>query len=113
MHARLRRDYTTQHVDPISFRIDETIQVSHRDDEWPEYLWATDPRGRSGWVHQGFLDADNGQALATRDYDARELDALAGDRVRMIEEAGGWWWCENSNGATGWLPARDLDIDNG
>jgi hypothetical protein len=45
------------------------------------------------------------------DYTARELDADAGQRVMLIDEAGGWWWCENEQGAQGWLPARDLEIE--
>ena len=48
-----------------------------------------------------------------RDYDARELDANAGDSVRLIEFAGGWWWAENEIGETGWLPERDLHIEPG
>lgn len=111
MRATLRRDYRTQYADPVRFARGETVGVGRRDDEWPQYLWATDAGGRSGWVHERFLDADAGTARATRDYTARELDARAGDAVRLLEEAGGWWWCENEHGAQGWLPARDLEIE--
>ena len=72
-------------------------------------IWATDPRGRSGWVHQGYLDGDT----VLRDYDARELDGNAGDSVRMIELAGGWWWVENEIAERGWLPERVLAIEPG
>jgi SH3-like domain-containing protein len=110
--ARVVRDYRTQYPDPVRFAQGETVAVGARDTEWPEFVWATDAGGRSGWVHQRYLDADRGTARATRDYSARELDASAGEQVRLIEEAGGWWWCESATGAQGWLPARDLDLGN-
>jgi SH3-like domain-containing protein len=109
--ATLRRDYRTQYHDPIGFLRGETVRLGERDGEWPEFIWATDARGRSGWVHQRYLDRDHGEAIATCDYDARELDARAGECVELVEEAGGWWWAKNTEGAQGWLPARDLAME--
>ena len=110
--AVLLRDYRTKYRDPLRFARGATVQVGRRDEEWPEFLWATDAGGRSGWVHQRWLDGERGPATALRDYSARELDAAAGEPVRLLEEAGGWWWCENLQGAQGWLPARDLRMDD-
>lgn len=109
--ARLLRDYRTRYHDPVGFARGETVTVGKRDDEWPQYFWAIDVRGRNGWVHQRFLEATSGVTRAARDYTACELDADAGETVRLLEEAGGWWWCENSAGAQGWLPARDLETE--
>jgi SH3-like domain-containing protein len=108
--AVLLRDYRTQYADPVRFARGEAVQVGARDSDWPEFLWATDAGGRSGWVHQRYLDGPSGAARAVRDYTAQELDADAGEAVQLIEEAGGWWWCENTRGAQGWLPAHDLRI---
>ncbi len=111
MHARLLRDYRTQYPDPIRFGVGERVRVGARDTEWPEFLWATDATGRSGWVHERYLCGTAGDSAARRDYDARELDADAGDTVQLIEEAGGWWWSQAADGRRGWLPARDLHIE--
>lgn len=111
MKARLLRDYRSQYPDPIRFRAGECVVLGECDREWPEFLWATDAYGRSGWVHQRFLDAATGTATAIRDYIARELDADTGETVALIEEAGGWWWAQNTEGEQGWLPARDLHIE--
>lgn len=111
MRARLLRDYRTQYHDPVRFVRGDAVQAAQRDTEWPEFLWATDAGGRSGWVHQDYLDGDRGKVSAVRDYSARELDAAAGEAVRLIEQAGGWWWVENERGEQGWLPARDLSIE--
>lgn len=110
--ARLLRDYRSQYRDPLRFTRGEAIDVGARDSEWPEYLWATDAAGRSGWVHQRYIDADHGRATALHDYSAQELDAAVGERVLLLDEAGGWWWCESERGARGWLPARDLRIED-
>lgn len=111
MFAVLLRDYRTQYHDPVRFARGDAVVVGARDTEWPEFLWATDAAGRSGWVHQSYLAGDRGTVLGARDYTARELDADAGERVRLIEQAGGWWWAENERGAQGWLPARDLSME--
>ena len=107
MHARLRCDYRPQYADPIRFAAGEPLVLGKRDTEWPEFVWATDVAGRSGWVHQDRLDGTR----AARDYDARELHADAGARVRLIEAAGGWWWAEDERGLSGWLPERDLEFE--
>ena len=46
MKARLVRAYAAQHADPIAFAAGEPVVVGIRDEEWPEFWWATDPRGR-------------------------------------------------------------------
>jgi SH3-like domain-containing protein len=111
MRARLLRDYRTQYPDPIRFGAGERVVLGARDSEWPEFLWATDAAGRSGWVHEKYLCGSTGETTARRDYDARELDADTGQTVELIEEAGGWWWSQAADGRSGWLPARDLDIE--
>jgi len=106
--ATLIRSYHTQYQQPIAFSAGETVLLGERDVEWTEFIWATDVRGSSGWVHQRWLDRDHGNATAIRDYSARELDAEAGETLELIEEAGGWWWAQKNDGASGWLPARDV-----
>jgi len=109
MHATLKASYRARHRNPIAVVTGETVILGIRDVDWPEFIWATDPRGRSGWVHQSALQEN----VATRDYDARELDANAGDSVRLVELLGGWWWAENEISERGWLPERVLTIEPG
>ncbi len=108
--ARVLREYRTQYHDPIEFRSGETVQLGQRDSEWPEFIWATDPRGRSGWAPSSLLSTEHSSARALADYSARELDADAGQIVHLLREVGGWWWAKNSLDQCGWIPARDLHI---
>jgi hypothetical protein len=109
MHATLKSNYRARHRNPIAVVTGESVILGIRDVDQPEFIWATDPRGRSGWVHQSCLQGD----VVLRDYDARELDANAGDSVRLVELLGGWWWAENEIGERGWLPERALAIESG
>jgi hypothetical protein len=109
MYARLSNNHHARYRNPLAVVAGEKVTLGIRDVDWPEFIWATDPRGRSGWIHQGFLDGDT----VLRDYDAREIEGNTGDAVRLIELAGGWWWAENEIGERGWLPERVLTIEPG
>ncbi len=109
MHAKLSANYRAKYRNPVAVVSGESVILGIRDVDWPEFIWATDPRGRSGWIHQSCLEGN----VLNRDYDARELDANAGDAVRLIELLGGWWWAENEIGERGWLPERVLAIEPG
>ena len=50
---------------------------------------------------------------ALHDREGPELQANAGDPVRLMELSGGWWWAENIIGEKGWLPEHALSIDPG
>lgn len=112
MQARVLRDYRTQYAEPITMSVGERVVLGARDTEWPEFIWGTDVRGRSGWVPARVLDRDRGDACCIVDYSARELDADAGETLNLIHETGGWWWCENARQQQGWLPATHLDLDD-
>jgi hypothetical protein len=108
--ARMLRSYRAKYADPIAFAAGEALTLGERDQEWPDFVWATDPRGRSGWAPLAAIDARLVPAIACESYSARELDADAGATLTLLRETGGWWWARNGAGAEGWLPARDLEI---
>ncbi len=96
--------YQAQFLDPIAFVQGEQVQLQQRDTQWPEFIWAIDIRGRSGWVHDSFIDVTAFPTISVRDYDARELSVEVGDEVEIIESLGGWHWCQNKFGIRGWIP---------
>ena len=86
MYARLSTNHRARYRNPLAVVAGEKVILGIRDVDWPEFIWATDPRGRSGWIHQGFLDGDT----VVRDYDAREIDgklkaqaSIQGEAVRV------------------------------
>ena len=111
MHARVARNYRTQYHDPVTIVVGETVLLGARDDEWPRFIWGTDPYGRSGWIPDDVLDRDSGEARCIRDYSARELDVDVDESLQLLAETGGWWWCENTRGQQGWVPATHLNLE--
>ncbi|WP_313459334.1 SH3 domain-containing protein [Stenotrophomonas sp.] len=111
MRARLLGPYRSQYSNPLRFRTGQIVELGVRDEEWPAFAWVRTDDGRAGWAPVAWLQVlDDGRAEALRDYDARELDVESGELVKLHHEHGGWWWSERANGATGWLPARDLEL---
>ncbi|MBX9400187.1 peptide-binding protein [Lysobacter sp. BMK333-48F3] len=120
MRALVVAGYRAQYHDPIAFERGAVVRLGERDSEWPAFVWTTLDDGRAGWAPLDWLrpldPAVDGalRAQALRDYDARELDVEAGQRLRLIDELGGWWWAQREDGAQGWVPARNLGtIDDG
>ena len=113
--GQVSRDYRATNADPITVRAGEPLLLSGRVEPWmdqPEWIWvwATDPRGKSGWVPQTYILQQGDQASARYDYSARELDAGAGEIVRIEREESGWYWCANHQGEQGWLPVDHVHL---
>ena len=109
MHARVRHDHRPARRDAVSFRAGDRVERGPVDADWPGWFEVTDARGRRGRMPKGWFDGD----VAARDFDGRELEANAGDSVRLIELSDGWWWAENQIGEKGWLPEHALVIEPG
>ncbi len=93
---------------PITLERGARVAVLRRDTTWPEWLWCRDAGGREGWVHQSVLSIEGERATAQRHYDAIELTAEVGERLRCSERLGGWAWCTHEQGQAGWIPEANL-----
>ena len=57
--------------------------------------------------------AELGQtAMAIKDYDATELTASVGEELKIYYEEFGWCWSSNRNGIKGWIPKKNLKLEN-
>ncbi len=94
------------HADPIKFSRGAVVEVGRRDNSWPEWFWCRSADGREGWVHESFfkVEVDGERAVTLRDFDAIELSVQPGEALRCIERVGGWAWCMNARGHSGWVP---------
>ena len=98
--------YTAKYTDPISFRAGERVTVQRADDEYPGWHWCVGGNGKEGWVHESFLSATTGVALAVRDYTAAELTVTGGEEGRLLDRLSAWAYLELNDGRIGWLPAE-------
>ncbi len=108
-----------ENLDPLSVKSGEELQVSERQDAWqdnPEWIWVwcTDPRDKSAWAPFDLLEPLPGQgryrARAGYTYDAVELPVASGDEIVVNSEKNGWYWCTNSQGEQGWVPADHVTL---
>ncbi|TYT27075.1 peptide-binding protein [Luteimonas viscosa] len=88
--------------------IGDRVVLGERDDEWPQFVWAT-ATGIGGWIPATLFDAEHGPATALAAYDTTELDVDPGEPLVLHHELADWWWVENTRGARGWVPARKIE----
>jgi hypothetical protein len=110
IRANVIKPYQAAYPDPICVQTGEVLQTGRRDDEWPGWVWCTDPRGKSGWAPEELISIENGQTTAAFDYDARELSAISGERVELLEFRRGWYRAVKADGQSGWLPQTVLAL---
>jgi len=109
IHGRILAPHIAPDGIPLTVRKGDSVGIGHRHETWNDYAWCTDRSGSSGWVPLSVLDSREGHGLALEDYSAQQLDVEAGDRVRLMWKAAGWWWCENRDGDRGWLPIEIVE----
>ncbi|WP_226467782.1 SH3 domain-containing protein [Luteimonas panaciterrae] len=88
----------------------DMVTLGERDTDWPQFIWTSLASGLGGWIPSILFDRDVGEAVAQQDYDTRELDADPGDVLTLHYEMADWWWAENAQGASGWIPARAIEM---
>ena len=88
----------------------DEVTLGERDNDWPQFVWTTLASGLGGWIPSVLFDRDMGLATAQREYDTQELDADVGQILTLHHELADWWWAENERGASGWIPARAIEI---
>ena len=107
--CRVKAGYHAVYPEPIIVRAGEALVVGKEDPEYPGWIWCTDRNGKSGWVPDDCIEHTGGSAKARYDYAATELSASAGEKLIITEEKGGWAWCINGSGQSGWLPVANLE----
>jgi hypothetical protein len=86
------------------------VTVGRNDTQWPGFVWCTNQAGKGSWTPENFIERTGERGTARRDYDATELSAAVGEELVIGEEAGGWLWCTNSQGQSGWIPADNVEV---
>lgn len=109
-HVRVITPYVSSAPHPVRFRQGEDVVVGRRDQQWTSYVWGADQSGRAGWVPEEYLRITGpAEAVALRDYDATELTVARGERLEVLDEAGGWLLCRTAAGLTGWVPSDHVE----
>lgn len=102
--------YAPQYADPVAIESGAQVRFVARSDdgEFPGWRWAVAADGRAGWVPQAWFRVNGDSGVARRSYSARELAVRPGDRLREIEELGGWVLAYRAGEQLGWVPQSAL-----
>jgi len=99
--------------DPLEVRQGSAVSVGERDSQWPGFLRCTAADGKRGWIAEEYLEIRDSSALLRRDYSANELTVNENELLKILDAAGGWFWCENASGERGWVPALNVRLVTG
>jgi hypothetical protein len=110
LHGRVVAEHRAPDRPAIQVAQGDAVTLGERDSDWPQFVWTTLASGLGGWIPSVLFDRELGAATAQKDYDTRELDADIGELLKLHYDMAGWWWAENSHGASGWIPARAIQI---
>ncbi len=94
---------------PLVVSPGDRVRVGERDEEWPAFVFVTTQAG-AGWVPARHIEVEGDFGTVRVSYDTTELAAAKGQIVEMIRDdpESGWVWCQDAQGAQGWLPHRVL-----
>lgn len=104
--------YETVYKSPIKLKSGDKVKIEKRETnpEWLGWVYCVDSRGISGWVSEKYLKESGKSAVAINNYDATELPAVAGERIKIYYEEFGWCWSQNKDGTKGWIPKNILKL---
>jgi hypothetical protein len=102
--------YERLYNDPITLKQGERVRVTKLDlwDGVHPWRWCINAAQKEGWVPESYLLIDGEEATAKQEYSAWELTVAQGEFVRSLYGESGWYWCENTQGEQGWIPANCL-----
>jgi hypothetical protein len=111
--GRVIKAHKRTYDDPMQVKQGEVIRVTKRelwDDRYP-WLWCVTATGKEGWMPESFVEINDEQAIALRDYSAIELTVAIGDNLTIMDEVSGWYWVQSAHHEYGWVPVECVAAD--
>jgi len=109
-HCRVIESRESGYPDPLIVSQGCEVSVGERDAAWPAFRWCATAGGKQGWVPEDYLELRGASGVLRRAYSANELAVAVNDELQILDEVGGWYWCENAFGERGWVPALNVRL---
>ncbi|MCC5833899.1 MAG: hypothetical protein JJU20_04120 [Opitutales bacterium] len=105
---RVTSDYEVSYKDPLRLQAGETVEILKVDERWPGWAWVKTSGDDLGWLPLRLLEVRGASQVVLAAFDGTEISARAGERLQVLQDEGGWFWCRKADGEEGWFPAFSL-----
>ena len=111
---RVIKDYESPYPDPMVFRKGEKVKVGREfkeDPDWKDWIWCEGSGEKKAWVPKQYVNIDGTSGTFNRDYNAVELSVRVGESLVVYEIVNGFGMSEKTSRARGWVPIRNMEIE--
>ncbi|MCI0495650.1 hypothetical protein L0Z72_11665 [candidate division KSB1 bacterium] len=108
------REYLSPYPEPLIFQRGDVVEIGKEfqdDPDWKNWLWCEGANHIKAWVPKQFLKINGTKGIFNRDYDAKELSIAVGEELLIHEIVNGFGMAEKPDGAKGWVPMRNVELD--
>lgn len=114
-HYRVIKDYKSPYPDPVVFQRGEKVKVGQafkEDPDWKNWIWCEGKNNKNAWAPKQYINIDGTSGIFIEDYDAMELSVQIGERLVVFEIVNGFGMSEKANGTRGWVPEKNMAIED-
>ena len=93
------KDYQTSYPDSILFKEAELVIIGETfqdDPDWVDWIWCEGESENRAWVPKQYIQLTSGEWRLTRDFDARELNVVPGEILKVYEIVNGFGFLRKS-----------------
>ncbi len=113
-HYKVIRDYESPYPYPIIFQKGEKVKIGQEfkeDPNWENWIWCESENGKKAWSPKQYINIDGTKGIFNKDYNAMELSVKIGEELLIYEIVNGFGMSEKLDGKRGWVPMKNMEIE--
>jgi len=114
-HYRVIKDYKSPYPYPVVFKKGEKVKVGQEfkeDPDWKNWIWCEGNGNKKAWAPKQYVNIDGTNGIFNKDYSAMELSVQVGEKLVVFEIVNGFGTSEKTNGTRGWVPIKNMEIED-
>lgn len=114
-HYRVIKDYKSPYPYPVVFKKGEKVKVGQSfkgDPDWKNWIWCEGNGNKKAWAPKKYVNIDGTNGIFNKDYNAMELSVQVGEKLVVFEIVNGFGMSEKTNGTRGWVPMKNMEIED-
>ena len=113
-YYRVTEEYISPYPHPTIFQKGDSVIIGEEfteNPEWKNWIWCEGTNNRKAWVPKQYLVLRGKKGTFKREYNAMELSVSVGDRLFVYEILNGFALAEKTDGVSGWVPLKNIEVD--